>query len=369
MEANRAAWTRRSLLAGAVAVGASGCSHARLRSADAVVGPGAFASVGAALDAAPAAATTPYRILVRSGRWREKLTVDKPNIHIVGEDGAGTVLDFDAAAGLRDPEGNAWGTSRSASLTIAAPGCALRNLTVTNSFDYVGARAYPENNPAGNGLQAVALAVARQADRTLIDNVTITGWQDTLLVNAGRSLFRNCRIEGAVDYIFGAGTAYFETCEILTRERPDMASARQGYITAPSTLLSTPYGLVFEACRLTRTPGLKPGSIALGRPWRPTATFEDGRYGNPEAVGQSVFLRCWMDEHIDPDGWDRMAFGAKGGGRGWTEPEEARFFEFESIGPGAVASPKRRRLATPVAARFSRSAVLGDWALLGDGKA
>lgn len=351
---------RRAMLLGTLAL--AGCSHASSsRHYAAVVGNGGYSSVQAALDAAPSHAAQPYPILVKRGRWREKLTLNKPNLHLVGEDRLGTVIDFDAAAGLASPDGAPWGTSRSATLTITAPDCALQNITIENSFDYVGARANPGSSPAGNGLQAVALAVANSADRTVVSNADLNGWQDTLLVNAGRSLFRNCAIRGAVDYIFGAGTAYFDRCEIITRVRASVSDARQGYIAAPSTLLSRAYGLVFENCRIQKAPGLAVGSIALGRPWRPTTGFADGRYGNPEAVGQAVFLNCWMDDHIDPQGWDGMAYGAKGGGRAWFKPEDARFFEFESFGPGGRPSQSRRQLTREQATRFALHAVLDEW--------
>lgn len=353
---------RRAVLgAAAGALAAAGCaSVARTAGPDAVVGVGGFATVQAALDAAPKHASTPHRIMVRAGRWREKLTIDKPNIHLIGEGPGVSVIEYDTAAGLTAPDGRRWGTFRSASLTVTAPGCVLRDLSVDNSFDYLGARADPDH-PAGRGLQAVALAVMNGADRTLLDNVSMASWQDTLLVNAGRTLLRNCEVSGAVDYIFGAGVAFFEGGRIITRGRPGNEGARLGYVTAPSTLLGNPYGLIFDGCRLEKTDGMPAGVIALGRPWRPTTTFADGRYGHPDAVGQAVFLRCWMDEHIDPEGWDRMAYGTKDGERGWTEPEVARFFEFESSGPGAHRSMKRRQLTAEQAQAYTRKRVLGGW--------
>lgn len=346
--------SRRTLLVagGASLLAACGGMPRRSERYDAVVGSDGFSKVQAALDAAPANSTTPHRILIRRGRWHEKLIIDKPNIHLIGEDRAASILDFDVAAGMTGPDGNRWGTFRSASLTIKAPDCALRNLTVQNSFDYVAARNNPQDNPAGNGLQAVALAIMTGADRTLIEDVDTTSWQDTLLPNAGRSLFRRCRIEGSVDYIFGAGTAYFDQCEIVTRGRPGYDAQRQGFITAPSTDRNNAYGLVFNECRLEKTPDLKAGSIALGRPWHNTK----------DAVGQCVFLHCWMDDHIDPAAWDRMSYGrAPNGDYLWFLPEQARFHEFESNGPGGGVTPQRPQLTADQARAFSRSLVLAGW--------
>lgn len=352
---------RRTVVVAALLAPAYSTARAQERF-DAAVGWGGHASLQAALDAAPERAASPHRILVRKGMWKEKLTIAKPFIHLIGEDRAGSQIVFDAAAGLPAPDGGNWGTFRSASLTIAAADCALSNLTVANSFDYPEARRRGPDNPAGNGLQAVALAVMQGADRTHIDQVNMTGWQDTLLLNAGRSLLRECTISGSVDYIFGAGTAFFERCRIVTRGRPDMTGARQGYVTAPSTLRANPYGLVFDRCRLEKEGDLKRGVIALGRPWRPGTRFADGSYGNPAVVGQSVFLRCWMDDHIDPAaGWDRMAFQAKDGARVWFEPGDARFFEYRSTGPGAKVTTARRQLTDQEAAAFARNGVLSGW--------
>ena len=198
------------------------------------------------------------------------------------------------------------------------------------------------------------MTIRGEADRTLIEEVTLESWQDTLFVNAGRSLFRNCRIEGSVDYIFGAGTAYFEACEILTRNRTSFSGGREGYVTAPSTDIDNPYGLVFADCRLTKTPDLRAGTIALGRPW----------HNARNAVGQAVFLRCWMDDHIDADAWDRMAYGRnEDGSYKFFKPEDARFLEYGSTGPGANRDTTAHQLSAEDADALTLDKVLGDWSV------
>lgn len=342
---------RRAFVAGAAALAVPG----KAERFDAVVGPEGHRTVQEAINTAPTGLGRPYRILIRNGVWKEKLTLNKPNIHLIGESRAHAELNFDAAAGLPSPDGTAWGTFRSASLAISAPDCALINLRVVNSFDYVTAAANPGASPAGNGLQAVALSVMAGADRTLIDRCTLLGYQDTLLVNAGRTLLTGCEVAGGVDFIFGAGTALFERCRIVSR--------RAGYVVAPSTLISNPYGLIFDRCRLEKAKGVAKGAVALGRPWRPGTRFPDGQYGNPDAVGQAVFLRCWMDDHIRKPGWDRMAYRAKDGSQAWFEPGQARFFEFGSRGPGAARADSRRVLTRTEAAGYERGKVLGGWSV------
>lgn len=340
---------RRRILAGGAA--AMVAPPAAASDYDARVGAGGYASVAEAVAAAPANAGRPWRILVGAGVWREKLTISKPWIHLIGAGRQAAELTFDAAAGLRDPQGAPWGTFRSATLTIAALDCRLANLRVSNGFDYPAARRQPGASPAGAGLQAVALALMDGADRTRVEDVDVVGWQDTLLANAGVADFRRCTIRGCVDFIFGAGAAWFGDCRIVSRARPE--ESRQGVIAAPSTPSRAPYGLVFESCRLVGEAGVTPRSVALARPWRPSRGVED-------AVGQAVFLRCWMDDHIDVRPWERMAYGRGADGSPlWFEPERARFFEFRSRGPGAAADASRRQLSPAQARFFDRARVLG----------
>jgi pectinesterase len=94
-------------------------------------------------------------------------------------------------------------------------------------------------------------------------------------------------------------------------------------------------------------------SVTLGRPWHP--------FANPRANASVAFIDCWMDDHIGEKGWDRMSSVDSTGTRIWYEPASARFAEFGTKGPGAVASATRRTLSAAEAKRFTPSAVLGGW--------
>jgi len=365
---------RRALLRAALALAAgaiTGCRTTRgSPSFDATVGtdaPGAkrYASVADALRAAPADATRPWRIALGPGRWHEKLVVDRPEVHIIGAGRGRSVITHDTAAGQLRPDGTPWGTWGCATLTVTAPGFAARGLTIENAFDYIGNLSAPVLQPIGpNGPQAVALMLAQGSDRAAFADVEITSHQDTLFVDAGRSHFRNCRIAGSVDFVFGAGRALFDECELASRFRP--GKERQGYIAAPSTRLQDPWGLVFRHCRLTREEAIPDGTVALGRAWRPTRDFPDGRYGDPEVLGAAAFLECWMDAHIGAVAWDPMAYTARDGSRVMLEPADARFAEFASSGPGAQVVPARPQLSAAAAAAATRDAVLGGWAGVDD---
>lgn len=363
--------SRRTILKSTLALGA-GTALVRSASAnpvfDAVVGPAApsgvaaYPTLAAAVAAAPADGTRPFRILIGKGRWRERVVIDKPFVHLIGQGRDASVVVDNRYAGTPGADGKPIGTFGTAVIFVRAPDFSARDLTIANDFDYAGhMRALPKETAASTGgEQAVALAIEGDADRSLLENVRLAGYQDTLFAQSGRSLFRHCRIEGCVDFIFGAGRAVFERCSILSVLRPGQDF--QGFIAAPDTDIKQPYGLVFHDCRLEKDKAVSPHSVALGRPWRHTRKFADGNYGDPDNVGAAAYLRCWMDDHIIPEGWVGMGYNRKGGGRAVWEPEEARLYEFESRGPGAgVASARRRQLTADQAYRYADRNVLQDW--------
>src|SRR5262245_3563387 len=122
---------RRAVVLSAAAALASACAHQKVTAGpDVVVSrTGAVRTLAEAFDRAAVANGGPFHIHLAAGAYREKLTLAAPNVTITG-DGPDSVILFDAAAGLRRPDGERWGTSGSATLTINAPGAVLRDLTI-----------------------------------------------------------------------------------------------------------------------------------------------------------------------------------------------------------------------------------------------
>jgi pectinesterase len=258
-------------------------------------GSAPFKSVQEAIMSVPSGSSTnPVIIHIKPGTYKELISVqrEKRFFHFVGEKATNTILTFNLYAGLTNFDGKPIGTFRTPSTTVDADDFTAENLTFENSAGAVG--------------QALALRV--DGDRATFRNCRFLGWQDTILLNRGRQYFENCQIAGAVDFIFGAATAWFEKCRI--------DCLGNGYITAASTPVDQPFGFVFSNCKIT---GAKPDvKIFLGRPWRIYAS--------------TIFLNTEMSDVVRPEGWND-----------WKKPQAhttARYVEFNSTGAGA--SPANR---------------------------
>lgn len=300
-----------------------------------------YTGIQLALDAAARDTSQQWiTIHVAPGDYAEKPVVSRDRIRLIGSGAARTRLHFGAVAQTAGHYHRAgWGTPGSATLTINAKDVIVSGFTVENTYDYLANDRLSEPARIRNP-QALALLLDIASDRVLLDRVTLLGYQDTLFANGGRALVQRSLIAGNVDFIFGNGQLLIEDSEIRSRRRaePYVAGQFQSFIAAPSTPLSQENGIVVYRSRLTREEGVPDGSVALARPWHPTTRFADGRYADPTAVGQALFLDCFMDRHIHADHWTTMNGTAPDGTPSLVfRPQDSRFFEAGSFGPGATA--------------------------------
>lgn len=295
-------------------------------------GLGDFATVQGAIDAVPVDNAERVEIFIHDGVYKEVVTIPrtKPFIDLRGESANGTIITYDNYSGKEKPTGGTYGTSGSASVYLYADDFTAENMTFENSFD--------ESSVDVKNKQAVA--VYTRGDRMTFKNVRFIGNQDTLYTNGGSQYFYQCYIEGDVDFIFGGARAVFEDCDIFSLDRG--SSTNNGYVTAASTLITEPYGYLFLNSRmLSNAPD---GTVHLGRPWHPG--------GNPDAIASVVFKNSYLGPHINPEGWtDMSGFLAS----------DARFFEYQNYGPGAVANESRRQLTEEEAQVYTIENVLKGW--------
>ncbi len=326
-----------------------------------------FTKIQGALDAAKAQAAPGWvEVHVAAGDYYEKVTIDRAQTRLFGKGRARTRLHFDAVAETaRDYHRTRWGTPGSATLTINANEVSVTGITVENTFDYLSNDALPEGDARkiGNS-QGVAVLLDVSSDRVFFDEVAMIGNQDTLFANGKRGLVRSSFISGNVDFIFGNGQLLIEDSTLETRRRaqPLKEGEFHSFITAPSTQLSEPVGIVVYGSRLTREDGVPDGSVALGRPWHPTTTFPDGRYADPNAVGQASFIDCFMDAHIHRQGWTSMNGTARNGEKTDVfKPQDSRFHESGSTGPGAAREAIGIKWQAPLTINDVRNKFMADW--------
>lgn len=319
-----------------------------------------YSTVQQAIDSV-SAGSAPAVIRIEAGEYFEKVVLNKSNVTLLGFSAEKTKIVFDDYAGRESAPGVKFSTPGSYTMAIRASDVTLKNLSIVNAFPFLENDGLAADDPKKvAGTQAVALMIDVPSDRVKLESVSLWGYQDTLFINSGRSWFHKVLVAGNVDFIFGNGNALFTQSEIknLGRAKPMNPS---GFVTAPSTQIANEFGFTFIDCRLTRDASVPDKSVPLGRPWHPTTTFDDGRYADPNAIGKSVFINTWMDAHITTDGWYSMSGTAKDGTKKQFQPEDARFFEYNSTGPGAEKNAKRRQV--DAIERYTPKNILGDWAV------
>jgi PelA/Pel-15E family pectate lyase len=282
-------------------------------------GSGDFRTVQEAINAAPVLpGWRQFLIRLKPGTYTEKVIVpaDKGPIKLLGDDAQKTIITFHDGAKTPGADGKEMGTFATATIKIESTDFVAENVTFANTY----------------GTAAQAVAVNLSGMHSTFRGCRFLGWQDTLFVNTGWHYLERCFIEGRVDFIFGGGTAYFDRCEIHC--------LAGGFITAPSTSASHPYGFVFSRCRITAAPG--DWKTFLGRPWRPN--------------GSTIFLETTMPAEIRPEGWENW--------RNVENEKTARFAEYASVGPGANPAarvPWSRQLDALEASAMTVPLVLKGW--------
>ncbi|XP_020682961.1 probable pectinesterase 15 [Dendrobium catenatum] len=253
-----------------------------------------FSSVQKAVDAVPD--YNPYRtiIIVDSGVYREKVIVweNKTNVTIQGQGYLNTSIVWN------DTANSSGGTIYSASVSIFAFNFVAYDISFQNTA--------PAASPGDVGSQAVALRIA--GDQAAFYNCGFYSSQDTLLDDKGRHYFRQCFIQGSIDFIFGNALSLYEECTINSIAKEVVAGV-SGCITAQKRESEAERtGFSFMNCCVTGT-----GRVWLGRAWGSYSTV--------------IFSKTYLPSIIVPEGWDD-----------WNNSSNDKtifFGEYECCGPGA----------------------------------
>ncbi|PKA54552.1 putative pectinesterase/pectinesterase inhibitor 51 [Apostasia shenzhenica] len=267
-------------------------------------------TVQEAVNAAPDYGLKRFTIFIKAGIYRETVRIpfEKTNIAFVGEGIGRTVITGDLNA-----EMSGISTYNTATVGVAGDGFVAANLTFENS---AGPKAHQ------------AVAFLSDSDHSILESVEFAGHQDTLYARSLRQLYRNCRISGTVDFIFGNSATIFENCDIKVvprQESPEKGESNA--VTAHGrTDPGQPTGFVFKDCIVNGSDEYVSSyrrkssvhRVYLGRPWK--------------EYSRTVFLNCYLEEIVRPEGWLPW--------RGEFALATLFYGEYESSGPGANSTAR-----------------------------
>ncbi|CAL5186402.1 unnamed protein product [Lathyrus oleraceus] len=256
---------------------------------------GDFTTIQDAIDSLPPINLVRVVIKVHAGVYMEKVNIPplKSFISIEGDGADTTIVQWGDTAQTPGPRGTPMGTYGSATFAVNSPYFIAKNITFQNTF--------PVPAPGAIGKQAVAFRIS--ADTASFLGCKFLGAQDTLYDHLGRHYYKDCYIEGSVDFIFGNALSLFEGCHVHAIARNTGALTAQG---RSSILQDT--GFSFVNCKVTGS-----GALYLGRAWGP--------------FSRVVFAYTNMDNIIIPKGWYN-----------WGDPnrEMTVFYgQYKCTGPGA----------------------------------
>ncbi|KAI3823778.1 hypothetical protein L1987_05219 [Smallanthus sonchifolius] len=261
-------------------------------------GYGDYTTVQAAVDSVSTNNRKNILIHILAGVYVEKVVVpaSKPYITFRGEGKNTTVIQWDDQASDLGPDGQQLRTYRTASVIVYASYFSARNISFKNTT--------PAPLPGMHGWQAVAFWIS--GDKAYFSGCGFYGAQDTLCDDAGRHYFKECYIEGSIDFIFGNGRSMYKDCELHS------IATRFGSIAAQDR--RTPddkSGFAFVDCRVTGT-----GPLYVGRAM--------GQYS------RIVYSKTYFDDVVAPGGWDDWDDTS-------NKNKTAFFGVYRCWGPGAAA--------------------------------
>ena len=283
------------------------------------------ASVQEAVDLA--ASHGDFEIFIEEGFYEERVEIHTNGLRIHGAGAEKTIVSGHLYGFMPSSDIGKLGTFRSYTMLVDASDVQISDLTIENT-----AGAGPEIG------QAIALYA--DGNHLLFERLRLLGWQDTLFTGPlppkeiekngfigpkqfaprinGYQFYKDCYIEGDVDFIFGSASVYFLHCVLFQKDRekkrgtgPNSERPCKGYATAASTPEGQEWGYVFEDCRFESD--CPKESCYLGRPWRNFAKVS--------------IVRCYLGPQITREGfhnWNK------------TEAEQTvSFTEYRNFGPGA----------------------------------
>lgn len=193
-------------------------------------GKGDFTTIQAAINSLTDSAATARTIFIHRGIYREKIFITKHNIILQGEDREGTIIIQDIARDeWRCDHPDDWGV---ATLNINGNDITLQNLTIANDYGFnfkeprivaCASDSVTHQKTITNGGHQMALRSILATRLRAINcrfrayaGDTVSPWN---LVN-GMFYFKDCIMEGGVDFFCPRGWSYAENCTFFANTGP-----------------------------------------------------------------------------------------------------------------------------------------------------
>ncbi len=193
-------------------------------------GHGDFTSIQAAINSLNNDSSKPRIIFIMKGIYKEKIFVEKSNIIFEGEDKAITILTQSIARDIwRCDNADDWGV---ATLNLKGNDITLKNLTIENNYGFENEEKTitcasdtsllhqkkikkDGHQMALRSFQTTKLKVINCVLRAFGGD-TVSPWN----VDDGMFYFRDCVMEGGVDFYCPRGWAWAENCTFIANTGP-----------------------------------------------------------------------------------------------------------------------------------------------------
>lgn len=193
-------------------------------------GKGNFTSIQSAINSLSDSACSPRLILIKNGVYKEKIFITKHNIILQGEDRDKTIITYDIARDeWRCAHPDDWGV---ATINLNGNDITLKDITIANDYgfnnkeprtifcasDSVSHTKIITNNGhqmALRSMQATRLKAVNCHFRAYAGD-TVSPWN---LID-GMFYFKDCIMEGGVDFYCPRGWAYAENCTFFANTGP-----------------------------------------------------------------------------------------------------------------------------------------------------
>ena len=189
-----------------------------------------YRSIQGAINSLPDTGSVTRVIFIRNGIYKEKVYIEKHNIVLQGEDREKTIITQSIARDAwRCLHNEDWGV---ATMNVDGNDITLKNLTVSNSYGFdwkkdetiycASDTITKQKTIAKNGHQMALRTMNTTRMRAInchfkaFGGDTVSPWN----VDNGMFYFKNCVMEGGVDFYCPRGWAYAEGCEFISLSGP-----------------------------------------------------------------------------------------------------------------------------------------------------